>query len=73
MKHLSLKHKIYFIILSLIYLSVSILVFMSFPFCIEMIFFELIVYIFLGLPIVLSYVNLDWFGSKPIDLNFNIV
>lgn len=59
MKHLSLKHKIYFVILSLFYLSVSIIVFISFPFSFEMIFLELIVYIFLGLPIVLSYVNLD--------------
>lgn len=42
-----------------LYLSVSIIVFISFPFCLEMLFFELIVYIFLGLPIVLSYVNLD--------------
>ena len=59
MKHLSLKHKIYFAFLTLLYLSVSIIVFISFPLCLEMIFFELIVYIFLGLPIVLSYVNLD--------------
>lgn len=73
MKRLSLNHKIYFALLILMYLSISIIVFISFPFCLEMIFFELIVYIFLGLPIVLSYVNLDWFGSKPIDLNFNIV
>ena len=70
---LSLKHKIYFAILCLIYLSVSIIVFISFPLCLEMIFFELVVYIFLGLPIVLSYVNLDWFDFKLIGQNFKIV